>query len=220
MATSFDWHSYPADGVTLHFYAFAPYSTDTLAAGEDISPKVTHTITGQEDVMWASATGYKQGSNSAVHPSLNFQHKLAQLQFTLKSGTGYPTSGYKVVSLKVKSQPTTVEMTIETGTCIFSGSADMEALSVPNQTAGIEITSAGNNALSPVMTGTSTNYSVDIVVKPPVGNNITYSDVPITLNSSVGSSHMITITFDGTEVSATATVADWSSGSGGSGTAS
>lgn len=209
---------YPSNGSTLNFYAFAPRATETTAATAGGSPKVTHTINGQQDVMWATSTGYKIGSAAAVNPVLNFQHKLTQLQFTFKSGTAFPASGYSVVSLLVKAQPTTVVMTVDTGTCTFSGSADMQALSSTDQTAGIAIVTAGTNANSPVMTaaasGTSA-YLLDIVVNTGTGSDITYTNVPLNITTLAGSAHMINLTFNFTAVSVSATIANWTVVSGG-----
>lgn len=214
---------YPSDGSTVDFYAYAPHATELTASGAGTSPVVEITIDGHEDVMWATATGSKAGSAAATNPVVNFAHKLTQLQFTFTSGTGYPASGNKVVSLLVKNQPTKVDMTIQSGTCSFSGSADMQALSTANQTAGIDIVTAGTDAASPIMTQPKTGanaYLLDIVVKPASGgSNVTYSNVPVTVTAVEGSAHMITITFSGTAITATATVANWLTGSSGTATA-
>lgn len=210
---------YPTDGSTLNFYAFAPQAVESTPAGAGSSPIVTHTIDGTQDVMWSTATGYKIGSAAAVPPVLTFAHKLTQLQFTFVSGTGYPASANKVVSLLLKAQPTTAAMNVATGGCTFSGSADMQALSAANQTAGISIVTAGTNANSPLMTNTAASYTMDIVVKAGAGN-VTYTGVPVTVTSAIGSAHMITITFSSTAITATATVTNWATGSTGSASAS
>lgn len=205
---------YPSDGSNLHFFAFAPRATETTPAGAGTSPVVTHTITGQEDVMWASATGQKIGSAAASNPILAFNHKLTQLQFTFKSDATYPATGNKVTSLTVNAQPSTVVMNVETGVCTFSGSAAMQALSTTNQTAGINITTAGTNANSPVMTSPNTSYTLNISVL--IGSTtVNYTNIPVTLTTLASNAHMITLTFTATAVTATATVAPWVTGTGG-----
>lgn len=210
---------YPTDGTDLSFFAFAPRGAETSAATAGVSPVVAINMTGQEDVMWASGTGHKAGSAAAVHLVLNFQHKLTQLQFIFKSDATYPASGNSVVSLTINGQPNLATMTVETGACTFSGSANMQALSSANQTAGIAITTAGTAANSPVMTNTAsgaTAYTLTIVVKPAGGgSNVTYTNVPVNLTTVAGSAHAITLTFTATAVSASATVADWQTGTGG-----
>lgn len=215
---------YPTDGATLDFYAFAPQGVESTAAAVATSPEVTITLDGHQDIMWASSTGSKVGSAAPTPPVLNFTHNLVQLQFTFKSGTGYPASGNKVTSLVIKAQPTTAVMTVETGVCVFSGSADMQALSAANQLAGIGITSAGANALSPVMTkpvaGSTGTFIADITVQPAGGGSpVTYAGVSIDVASSAGEARMITLTFNATAITASASVAAWVSATGGTGTA-
>lgn len=212
---------YPTDGSTLDFYAFAPFALESTPAGAGVSPKVSYTITGDEDVMWAKGTGYKPSSGPAHHPVLDFEHKLTQLNFELKSGLGYPTSGNKVVSIKVRNQPTTVVMTVQTGHCAFSGSADMQALSPAEMITGFEITGAGNCIDAPVMTQPKLGilgyhtYSLDIEVKPSSGPNVTYTNVPVDVIAAEGYANKICIVFNGSIICATACVDDWRNGLGG-----
>lgn len=210
---------YPSGGEVVNFKAYAPYGTESTAAGAGSAPEVTIALDGQQDVMYASGTGHKAGSTAAVHPILNFAHKLSQLQFTFKSGTGYPASGNSVVSLLVKSQPNSLVMNIGTGVVTTSGSANMQALSTASQTSGIAIvTGIGTNANSPIITAPasgSTAYTLDIVVKPAGGGaNVTYEDVQVNISAVAGSSYMITLVFNATTITATAAVADWTQGIG------
>lgn len=207
---------YPSDGSSLEFFAFAPQGTEITAAAAGASPVVTHAMTGQEDIMWASSSGHKSGSSAAVHPVLNFQHQLTQLQFTFKSDATYPASGNSVVSLTVNGQPNLATMTVGTGACVFSGNAAMQTLSTANQTSGIGITTAGTNANSPLLTAPAASFSLTIIVKPAGGGaNVTYTNVPVTLTALKGNAHMITLNFTATAVAASATVADWATGTGG-----
>lgn len=161
---------YPSDGSYITFFAFAPRGTVVTPPGAGTPPMVNISITGRTDVLWATNRGRKVGSAPAENPVLNFAHKLTQLQFTFKSAsTGYPAAGNRVVSLKVMAQPNVVAMNVENGTYTSSGNTDMEALSQVNQTNGIEITLAGNNANSPIMTvpvDTSIAYNLTVVVRP------------------------------------------------------
>lgn len=215
---------YPSDGSDVNIYAFAPHAQETTAAQLEKAPVVTHTITGQEDVMWGVSTGYHIKYSTTVQPPLKLKHKLAQLQFTLKSGESYPKSGNRVVSLAVKAQPTTVKMDVESGLCVFSGSADMQALSPANQAAGIEITAAGTNTYSPILTipdDTPTPYMVDIMVKSAQGSKgtsdttIAYRDIPVNLAAKPGNAYAITIVFDLKSIATFINVAGWTSGSSG-----
>lgn len=210
---------YPADGSTLSFFAFAPRGTEATEAGDGTPPFVDISINGQDDVMWCTSTGYKSGSDPAETPILNFAHKLTQLQFTFKADATYPASGSVVTSLLVKAQPNMVNMDVETGDCTYDGSADMQALSTENQSAGLAITAAGANANSPVITAPAsgaTAYSLTIVVKPAGSLTTVTYNANVNITAVVGSAHMITLNFTRTAVTATTTVADWITGTGGS----
>lgn len=210
---------YPSDGSTLSFFAFAPRGTEATAAGAGTAPFVNIPINGQDDVMWCTATGQKVGSNPAQAPVLAFNHVLTQLQFTFKSDVTYPASGNVVTSLLVKTQPNMVNMNVGTGAYTVSGTADMQALSSANQSAGIAITSAGTNANSPVITTPASGaaaYTLSIVVKPAGSESTVTYNANVNITTAVGSAHMIILTFTETAVTATTTVADWLTGTGGS----
>lgn len=205
---------YPTNGSLVNFFGFAPRATETTAAGAGTAPVVQFDITGQEDIMYATATGTVMTS-AVTPPVFNFTHKLTQLQFTFKAGTNYPTTGYSVVSLTVNSQSNSATMNVGTGLLTFSGSANFQALSAANQSAGISITSDGTNANSPVMTQALTSYLLTVIVKPSGGgSNVTYSNIPVSLVTLPGSAHMITLTFNATSITINATVADWLTGAG------
>lgn len=74
---------YPDGGRRLKFYAYHPKTTAAsgnnyiTAPGNGIAPVFNFTLTGQEDVMYATSTPY--GSNTAGIPTLTFSHKLTQI---------------------------------------------------------------------------------------------------------------------------------------------
>lgn len=210
---------FPSGGENVNFYAYAPYGTESTPATNGGAPSVTISLDGYKDVMWASGSGYKKGSGVAVQPQFNFVHKLTQLRFTFKAGTGYPASGNNVTSLLVKAQPTTLVMNVGTGAISTSGSANLQALSSADQVSGIAITTAGTNANSPIITTTSSGaaaYLLDITVKVGSAGTVIYTNVPVNVTSLAGNIHMITITFTQKAVSLTVNAGAWNIGQGGS----
>lgn len=200
---------YPADGSLVNFFGFAPRATETKEAGTGTAPTVSFSMTGQEDIMHATAVGSKAGSILTT-PEFNFTHKLTQLQFAFKSGANYPATGYSVVSLTVNSQPNEATMDVGTGVLIFSGSADMQALSDNDQTTGIAIVAdPGSNTYSPVMTEPAVTYNLTVVVRPASGPDVTYSNISVLMTAVAGTANAITLTFTPTGITATASVADW-----------
>lgn len=203
---------YPTDGELVNFFGFAPQGTESTAAGSDTAPFVEINMTGQEDIMHATTTASLESSVSTP-PVFNFAHKLTQLQFTFKAGDNYPATGYSVISLTVNNQPTLATMNVGSGALTFDGSANMQALSTANQSAGITITAdPGTNANSPIMTQIANTFYLTIIVKTSGGESVTYNNVPVNLTTEAGNAYMITLTFNPTGINATATVADWIQG--------
>lgn len=208
---------YPTDGSVVYFRAFAPQGSQSTESTVGVGPKVDININGHDDVMFASAEGFQIGSASASNPVLNFSHLLTQLQFTLKTDATYISTKAKVVSLKIIDQPSTVTLDVESGHITFgsSGLINMEAVVVNSNT------TLGSTALdmeSPLMTQPKTSYQLAVDVQPDPDDatkKITYN-ATITVNAEKGNAHMITLTFTAKGITATATVADWIQGSGGS----
>lgn len=74
---------YPDGGKRLMFYGYYPKTTDTsgnnyiTAPGNGVAPVYNFTLTGQEDIMYATSTPF--GSNTPGTPTLAFNHKLTQI---------------------------------------------------------------------------------------------------------------------------------------------
>lgn len=207
-------YDYPANGSVLTFYAYAPYTaTVSTLPSIGISPTVSIPMTGHEDIMWAKATGsLPVGSNTPSNPALTYNHKLTQLNFIFKSGSGYPDGTDKVVSFKLQSQATAARMTVETGSCTFSGGSDMQLLTGTQLTEGIPITAVGTNAGS-LMTEPNTKFNILVTVKQQLsGVNYTYNTVQFTLNAVVGKAHTVNVVFNKTGVNVSCSTSDWQDG--------
>lgn len=75
---------YPADGSNVTIYGFYPSNTQDTDQSTATN-KVAFSISGQDDLMYASAPA---GSKSNPLPvTLTFGHKLAQIKFKLKNNT-------------------------------------------------------------------------------------------------------------------------------------
>lgn len=208
---------YPTNGSIVQFRAFAPQGTESTPATAGTAPKVDIVINGHDDVMFAKATGFKNGSEPVSNPVLNFGHLLTQLRFTLQTDASYTSTVAKVVSLKIKEQPSIVTLDVEDGSVTFSPTnlIDMEAITASSQTA---IGSVAVDTRSPLMTKPASSYLLEVVVQTdPIDatKTVTY-DATITVVGDEGVSNMITLTFTAKGITATATVAAWVVGDGGS----
>ena len=121
------------------------------------------------------------------------------------------------MSLKLKQQPSIVTLDVEEGDITFGSTnlIDMEAITANSQTG---IGSVAVDTRSPLMTRPGASYSLEVVVQPDpadAAKTVTY-DATITADGSTGVANMITLTFTAKGITATATVADWITGDGGS----
>lgn len=208
-------YQYPIDASLLTFYAYTPFSANvSTLPGIGTSPVVKIPMTGKEDIMWATATGYKPISSLPINPILNYNHKLTQINFIFKSGLGFTDRTNLVTSLLLKSQPTEAFLTVETGNCTFNGSADMELLTPAQQSSGVPITITGTNGGS-LMTSPKSSYTIVATIKQSLsGFLITYNSVTFSLNATIGNAHIVTVSFSKTGVNVSCEINPWGNGSG------
>lgn len=129
---------YPMGGKRVKFYAYYPRTTATSGAnyitppGSGTAPIYNFTITGQEDIMYASSTSSGSGNPATV--AFTFNHALTQLKLStaLLLGT---LSSIKLVG--IHNQGT---LNIETGVVTFSST-----------TVDLPLTAGLLGAINPVM---------------------------------------------------------------------
>ena len=146
--------------------------------------------------------------------TLSFAHKTTQLKFVVKEGQGL-SAGTTIDKIAVKGAQLPTGFDLSTDAATFAAAAD---LNVPGITAGaitIGTTEAGDAAGDPVM------------IKPMTGNRITldiatnkaaYEDVTATIDTDEhfveGKAYTITLTFGQAGIDLSATVAEWTTGTG------
>ena len=116
----------------VKFFAYYPYAA-TGSTGDNYmadaststSPKLSFTLTGGEDLMWATPV---LGSRTQPASALKFNHKLTQLSFQLVDGEGsFSTTNGAVTDVTITANTKGV-MDIETGA--LSGWGTSAALEV------------------------------------------------------------------------------------------
>ncbi|WP_293714242.1 fimbrillin family protein [uncultured Parabacteroides sp.] len=75
---------YPVDGSNVSIYSFYPSNIQNIYQSTATN-EIAFSITGQEDLMYASAPAGNKSNPIAVN--LTFDHKLAQIKFKLKNNT-------------------------------------------------------------------------------------------------------------------------------------
>lgn len=107
---------YPKDEAknNIRFFAYYPYSAATVssAPGAGSSAKLDFTLTGDEDVMWATPV---IGTRSQPATKLGFKHKLTQFTFVLTDNeNNFNTTNGAVTDLTIRAN-TKATMDMETG---------------------------------------------------------------------------------------------------------
>lgn len=222
---------YPTDASDyVKFMAFHPYAPkgtegDNFLEVSDINaPQLNFTITGQEDIMYATPA---IGNNAtAVAQSLSFNHALTQITFKVIKDVKM-TGDVKVKGIQFADVNTKSTMNIETGA--VSPWATPGNLIAFTDATGLDIPASTETALvvgNPMMLEpgkASFNLTIATGAK-------TYSDIevkPTTMGETAfeaGKSYAVTITFNvsetepGKEITLSAAVEAWKDGGTGSGT--
>lgn len=102
---------------SVRFFAYYPVAAATATAPTaSTSAKQAFTLTGDEDVMWATPV---IGTRTEPAPALNFGHKLTQFTFVLvDSENRFNTTNGAITDLSIAAN-TKVTMDVETG--VLSG---------------------------------------------------------------------------------------------------
>lgn len=217
---------YPPSGSgrKLWFYAYAPEPSSYTTGSETTPPVITYDLTrkrqfngqtwsGQEDIMVAEVSnngicsGDKDSEGNRKHPTFHFRHLLKRLTFKLVQGEGFAT-GLHASVIRIAGCHTSAELDVATGKLTFDETV----------TGNIEVT--GTWA---IMSDGVELPNVQLLCEP--GENVTIEVVSagitfradVTLTSAdpgteaggAGVSHLVTLTFRGTKVEASATVAQW-----------
>ncbi len=199
--------TYPENGDWLYLIAVAPQAS---SYSED-EGKVTYTLAGQTDLMYASQISGSRWDGNHFVP-LTYKHLLTQLTFKAKKivSNGLTVKVNKITVTAMNS----VTLALTNGKTSFSGSGEL-SLELPDggtEISGTTATSLSNSLLLPPLTGTSDAYK--LTVETSIG---TFKDLEITpqsdggnLSFAGGTSHEITLNIGDKELGiSSVTVSGW-----------
>lgn len=206
-----DRQFYNANG-TIKTYMKAWYPQGTLADGKvTFTGDASYEGDGTDDVLLAGeVSGSKSDRENKV---LAFGHLTTQLKFVVKAGEGL-ASDTKITAIELKN--VAVPAGIDLATDALTGSA-RETLSVPGIDGGLMIgtTETGDAVGNPLM------------IVPPAGNTVTLKvstsraesdNIIATIDGDdkfqAGKAYTITLTFSQKNIELSATLAEWSAGTG------
>lgn len=217
---------YPVEGSNSTKKTFL-FGVSPMGAVSGTSVEFTPTD-GSLDVMYAEKVDAGSKSSHDAKPELTFKHKTTQLTFVAKLSeelTGSDWDGQKVTvkNIVIQNAKVPVSLNFSTGTVTW--------------TAGADLTVAGCNT---ELTKTACKPSVPVMVQPTSGIKVNlelsvdgtirwYNNLTIQNEANNGDlttveakSHEITFTItppktatDGTEITSTAKIVDWTKGEAG-----
>ncbi len=195
---------------TVKTYMKAWYPQGTLTDGQ-----VTFTDDGTTDVLLA---GELVGDKSdRENKTLAFGHLTTQLKFVVKAGTGL-AANTKLTKIELKSVdvPSGIDLTKDE---LLTSSKS--TLPVPDIDGNLVIgtTEAGDGAGSPLMIVPPTGKTVKLKVTTSVGDKTTeFDDIEATIDTDekfqAGKAYTVTLTFGQKNIELSATLAEWTTGTG------
>ncbi len=196
---------YPANDTEVKFYGYAPRIENPTTENAK-APILTWTITGKEDITYATATGKRSIASTSV-PNLNFKHLLTKLNFKVaKVNTGFPEN-ITLTSIKISGAKTNATLDITTGTLTFKDTPTGDLSATITGTPTI----ADNTELGSIMLAPgSTSFSITVVTSSGTYENITIS-IDGAKTFDAGSQYDILLTFSSKQMSGTAEMTDWTS---------
>lgn len=190
---------YPVDNSSVFIKAYYPESPAAIT-----NNIVTYAATdGSVDLLM---TPEVSGTRTSSPLNFVFAHLLSQLQFQFVAGTGFPT-GKTVTTLKIKNAQTfPTQLDLNTGIVSYSTS------NITFSGKSYSIASPG----SPITDFPMVAPGQSVVLSITTSDGVTYPDFTVpTLTTVVGQSHLITITFNITEIKINVSVTNWVTGPGG-----
>lgn len=202
---------YPADAEKLYFYAYSPVSTGYTAGTASAAPAVAWTIDGTQDIMYASAVdgiGKVSAGTDQPQPKFTFNHLLKQVRFKLVKGEGFG-DGIYASSVKITNCRTQASLNLITGSLTFKGDADQPiglsgnyAIQMAENAAeiGCVLCQAGETDLDIEIEAAGVTYKTSVT--------LTSSNTGVTAGAA-GVSHLVTLTFIGTQIVPSASITGW-----------
>lgn len=184
------------------------YIRGYFPVGSPADGKITFDNTnGDQDVMMTEVidAGTKDATKAT---ELTFSHKLSQLNIAIQKDVSLP-AGVTLTSITLKNANIPTGFDIVTGTITYTTSD----LSIDGITAGTSIdTKATVGKAVMVEPFSDTKITLDVVTSQG-----TFEGIPVTLSAADengGTSYEVTLTFKQKEISTTASVKDWTPGTG------
>lgn len=190
--------NYPADGSSINFVAYYPYTTSL--SGNTYKVDVTSQANpALIDLLYAdNATNFNKTSTS--QPNLNFTHQLSKVELTVKAGAGVNTSG---LGVELRALDTKADFDLNTGV-LAASTAPALAINANVQVSG------SDKLASAILLPASTGGKM-VVFKLANGDNYSWT-IPTGTIFEKGKKYNYTVTLNsGTSTAAlgATTITNW-----------
>lgn len=235
------YHSDPS--YYSYMIGFAPYTAGVLTKAATQKAKATWTYDGKMDLLVADAVGANKAIKKDVTPANRnlkprFYHLLTWLDFKVVGATADAATNWgQVKSITIKNVNTKVEYTIEpfaaaltpnAATFSTNGNVSSYALSaagVPSDAApaALALSSTAQNFSYALVEPGKAAYDIDVVtsVDGADANNKTTTVANFAFaggaSAKAGYRHVVTLTFNSSDITAVATIKKWEDGEPGTG---
>ena len=207
---------YPADKTQkLYFYAYTPRAASVTAGTQTEAPRINYTIDGGQDIMWTANTqGIKPDGAVADPVQLTFSHRLMQVRFKVAKDESFHIGEgetFAVTSIKIKDTRVVATLDLGTGALVFPEAEPKGTLTAYEDPTGVALGDEAAEVPGSVMFEPQTIFTCEVTA-----GGTAYQDVRVTLSGEgagqAGTGHTVTLTFKQGEISATATIAEWTDG--------
>lgn len=203
---------YPTkESETAYLIGFHPIGTIQSITAGSISFKSSE-LDGQKDIMYAPVTSGTKKSAEALKPA--FAHKLSQLQFTFIKDASF-ISDATVAKIVVKGTHLPTSMNINDGAITYATStSDITAFT--DKTYAITADNkvhCGSIVMIEAVSAESAELTLTLDITLSDGTEIKNVNIETLKKPEIGKAHNIDLTFKQAEVSATASIAKWETGS-------
>lgn len=194
---------YPSDDHKIDLYAYYPYQTPAFSSGIllDIMVATNQSADNnytRSDFMTAKATGISRTPDKVP---LTFDHRLSQMVFILKPGTGFSVTD--LLPAKVKIRNAIIDATFDLfNTITINGSTHSDIFPAGSWTAGSESLTGLKAIMIPQELNSNTYVEITLGSR-----RFTYKPVSVHLNP--GCSRVFTITVNNTGLDITTEINPW-----------
>lgn len=206
---------YPIDGSNVYFIG---YRTGNTTAETPTDNKISVTITGNEDVLYASSFDAGTRASTTTGTKMTFKHLLTQIKFTLQKDANV-TGDISVTSIKIikasdAGLKNTFNMSLADGT-LSDWSGTLSDISVTNIPTGNLTTTASSSTDGVMLEPEISSITIEVASTSFPDGKLTTNITGVSSGKfEAGTSYTIALTVKDKSVSGSASIEKWNEANG------